>query len=241
MGEAARLRVGVLQTGAPPGDLQARFGSYPTMFQRLLAAEPFDFATFDARAGQLPAAVDDCAGYIITGSAAAAYDPDPWIGQLRDFLAAAKGRAALVGVCFGHQIMAEAFGGKVIKSPKGWGVGLHSYAVRAPEPWMAPVAAMAAPASHQDQVVEPPPAAKVVAGSPFSPNGVLAYDDQPAISIQLHPEFDPAYAKALIEARRGAVYTDDQADRAQASLDAPNDGQAIGAWIGAFLRARAGG
>ena len=137
--------------------------------------------------------------------------------------------------------MAQAFGGKVIKSPKGWGVGLHSYAVRAPRRGWTPRRPWPLPASHQDQVVELPPAAKVVAGSEFSPNGVLAYDDQPAISIQLHPEFDPAYAKALIEARRGAVYTDDQADQALASLDAPNDSQAIGAWIGAFLRARAGG
>jgi len=102
----------------------------------------------------------------------------------------------------------------VIKSPKGWGIGLHDYAVRAPEPWMAPGPLITAPASHQDQVVALPSGARVLAGSDFTPNGMLAYDDQPAISIQLHPEFDPAYAKALIEGRRGTRYGVEEADRA---------------------------
>jgi GMP synthase-like glutamine amidotransferase len=237
----SRLRVGILETGGPPGELKDRFSDYPTMFQRLLSAEPFDFAAFDVRAGGLPASLDDCAAYIVTGSAAGAYDPDPWIADLRAFLIAAKGRATLVGVCFGHQIMAEAFGGKVIKSPKGWGMGLHAYAMRMADRWIDPGPTIAAPASHQDQVVVLPPTARVLAGSDFTPNGMLAYDDQPAISIQLHPEFDPAYAKALIETRRGRVYTDDRADRALTSLDGSNDCARLGTWIGNFLRERAGG
>ena len=73
---------------------------------------------------------------MITGSAAGVYDPLPWIAPLKDFLVSAKGRAKLVGVCFGHQVMAEAFGGKVIKSPKGWGLGLHAYEVVRREGWM---------------------------------------------------------------------------------------------------------
>jgi GMP synthase-like glutamine amidotransferase len=239
-GAAAGIRVGILEAGSPPGDLGARFGSYPAMFERLLAGQGLDFTRFDVRAGQLPSAPDACAAYIVTGSASGAYDPDPWIGQLRGFLAAAKGGAALVGVCFGHQLMAEAFGGKVIKSPKGWGIGLHAYAVQSVEPWMETVARLSAPASHQDQVVVAPPGARVVAASAFTPYGMLAWDDQPAISIQLHPEFEPAYAKALIEARRGSLYADGQADQAVASLDAPGDGRRIGGWIAEFLRRNAG-
>ena len=64
----------------------------------------------------------------------------------------------------------------------------------------------------------------------------LAYGDQPAISIQLHPEFEPAYAKALIENRRGSRYTDAQADAAIASYDAPDDRSRVGGWIQRFLR-----
>ncbi|MDR3513628.1 MAG: type 1 glutamine amidotransferase [Caulobacteraceae bacterium] len=239
MSGRGKVRVGVLEAGSPPGGLAARFGSYPSMFERLLGGEgAFEFTAFDVRSGALPTAPEACAAYVVTGSAYGVYDPEPWIGQLRDFLAASRGRAALVGVCFGHQIMAEAFGGKVIRSPKGWGIGLHAYQARAEEPWMEPVAAFSAPASHQDQVVVTPPGARVIAASGFSPNGMLAYDDQPAISIQLHPEFDPAYAKALIEARRGSLYAEGQAERAIASLDDPNDCARIGGWIGAFLRRR---
>jgi hypothetical protein len=105
---------------------------------------------------------------------------------------------------------------------------------------MAPGPLIAAPASHQDQVVALPPGARVLAGSDFTPNGMLAYDDQPAISIQLHPEFDPAYAKALIDGRRGRLFAEDEANRAIDSLDGPNDTQRIGDWIGQFLREHAG-
>jgi GMP synthase-like glutamine amidotransferase len=235
-----RPSVGILATGGPPGALADRFGSYPAMFRRLLGEAAFDYTDFDVRAGALPAAAETCAAYIVTGSPSGAYDADPWIADLRAFLAVAKGRAALVGVCFGHQIMAQAFGGRVIKSPKGWGIGLHDYAVRCPEPWMAPGPLITAPASHQDQVVALPPGARVLAGSDFTPNGMLAYDDQPAISIQLHPEFDPAYAKALIDGRRGRLFAEEAANRAIDSLDGPNDTQRIGDWIGQFLREHAG-
>jgi GMP synthase-like glutamine amidotransferase len=236
----AKIRLGVLQTGAPPGALGERFGSYPSMFRHLLGETDFDFTDFDVRAGALPPAADACAAYVVTGSPSGVYDDDAWIADLRAFLVAAKGRAALVGVCFGHQIMAQAFDGQVVKASKGWGIGLHAYAVRGPEPWMEPGPIIAAPASHQDQVVALPPGARVLAGSDFTPNGMLAYDDQPAISIQLHPEFDPDYAKALIEGRRGRLFAEDQADRAIDSLDGPNDRHRIGAWIGQFLRERAG-
>src|ERR1700741_3803780 len=93
------------------------------------------------------------------------------------------------------------------------------------------------PGSHQDQVVEVPPGAEVVAASDFTPFGALAYRDQPAISLQLHPEFEPAYAIALLEARRGTTLTDEQADQAIASYQAPDDRAKIGGWIRNFLAA----
>ncbi|HTK34773.1 MAG TPA: type 1 glutamine amidotransferase [Caulobacteraceae bacterium] len=229
------MRIGILETGGPPESFEGRFGDYPAMFRRLLG-DGFDYAAFDVAAGALPARSDACDAWVITGSAAGVYDDLRWIEPLKDLLREAKGRAALVGVCFGHQIMAEAFGGKVAKSDKGWGVGLHTYEVLDRQPWMDAAKTIAAPASHQDQVVVLPPAARVVAASAFTPFGALAYEDQPAISIQLHPEFEPAYAKALIENRRGARYSDAQADAAVASLDAPDDRARVGTWIREFLR-----
>jgi GMP synthase-like glutamine amidotransferase len=229
------MRIGILAAGAPPRALQPAHGDYVSMFESLLAGRGYDWRAYDVAAARLPEAPEDCDGYIVTGAAAGVYDDAPWIAALLDFLNAARGRAKLVGVCFGHQAMAQAFGGQVIKSPKGWGIGLHEYAVAARRPWMDAAAAIALPASHQDQVTVQPPATTVLAGSAFCPLGMLAWDDQPAISIQLHPEFDPAYAVALIEGRRGVRFEEAEADRAIASLAKPNDNARVADWIAGFL------
>jgi GMP synthase-like glutamine amidotransferase len=230
------IRVGILKTGRPPRPAIPQFGTYPDMFMELLGRDACAWRTYAADEGEYPAAPEDCDAYIVTGSAAGVYDSDPWIGQLLDFLRAAKGRAKLVGVCFGHQAMAQAFGGEVIKSPKGWGIGEHDYRVLTPEPFIDSRADIRLPASHQDQVISLPPGAEVMAASDFTPFAALAWRDQPAISMQPHPEFEPAYAAALIEARRGKVYPDDEADRALASFAGPDDRARVGGWINSFLR-----
>ena len=99
---------------------------------------------------------------------------------------------------------------------------------------MDEVPEIAAPASHQDQVVLQPPNTEVVATSAFTPYAALAWTDRPAISFQFHPEFSPAYAKALIEQRHDQV---PDPGAAIASLDAPNDNARVAGWIRRFLEA----
>jgi GMP synthase-like glutamine amidotransferase len=223
------VRLAILETGKPPGGLGARFGDYPAMFEALLGCEA---ARYDVEAGILPERPEAHAAYLITGAAAGVYDPLPWIAPLTGFLRAAKGKAKLVGICFGHQIMAEAFGGHVEKSSRGWGAGLQTYRIFEREPWMDDGGGVAVPVSHQDQIVVQPPASRVVAGNDFSPFGMIAYDDQPAISMQCHPEFDPAFGQALIDSRYDRV---PDPEAAIASLDAPNDCARVGEWIRNFL------
>lgn len=223
------MTLAILETGTPPEPLIARFGTYPTMFERLLGGR---FASYDVAAGDWPTEVGCHDAYLITGSPAGVYEDDPWIDRLLTFLKLAKGRAKLVGICFGHQAMAQAFGGHVEKSAKGWGVGLHTYPVVRREPWMDAASAVSVPASHQDQVVMKPPGAEVIASSLFTPYAGLAWRDQPAISFQFHPEFDPAYAKALIEQRYDRT---PDPEGAIASLDRPNDNHRVGVWIRRFL------
>jgi len=230
------MQIGILKTGRPPKPAIERFGTYPQMFERLLGEDAYDWRTYDVDGGELPASPTDCDAYIVTGSSAGVYEDLPWIAPAEDFLRAAKGKAALVGVCFGHQLMAQAFGGKVIKSPKGWGVGEHVYEMLADEPWIGerPLR-VRLPASHQDQVVEKPPGAEVLFASEFTPYAALAWPGERAISMQPHPEFDPAYAISLIEHRRGGAYPDAQADAAIASYSGADDRMRVGGWIKSFL------
>lgn len=228
------IRIAILETGAPPPALAAVHGDYPAMFRALLG-EGFAFETFDVRAGQAPDP-DAFDAAILTGSAAGVYESDPWIADLLDWIRAAKGRTRLVGICFGHQAMAQALGGRVEKSDRGWGVGLHRYDVVSAEPWMVPAAAtVAIPASHQDQVVDKPAGARVILKSDFTPLAGLAWDDD-AISLQAHPEFTPAFATGLTAGRHDRI---DPAlvERAVDSLKAADDRATVGGWIARFVTA----
>jgi GMP synthase-like glutamine amidotransferase len=226
------MKVAILESGAPPAALIPRFGDYPAMMRNLLGPG-FETARYGVAVGELPESPTDHDAYLITGSPAGVYEDLPWIPPLKDFLRSVKGQAKLVGICFGHQVMAEAFGGRVEKSDRGWGIGLQSYDVTERAPWMDDVPSFAVPVSHQDQIVAPPPRSRVLGRNPFSPYGLIAYDDQPAISFQGHPEFEPEFAKALVEIRRDHLPS---AEAAIASLDAPDDRARVGEWIRRFLK-----
>jgi GMP synthase-like glutamine amidotransferase len=231
------VKIAILETGAPPGRLRGEFGDYPAMLRDILSGAG-EFTTFDVQNGAFPdpAAFD---AQLVTGSPAGVYDDLPWIAPLLDYLRAAKRtKTRLVGVCFGHQAMAQAFGGQVIKSPKGYGLGRHAYRVENRAPWMAAGGeSVSVAVSHQDQVVALPPGATVLAGSDFTPFGALDYGEG-AISFQQHPEFDTPFAKALVEIRRGRPLTDEQVESALASFSAaPDDRAVLAGWIRAFLKA----
>jgi GMP synthase-like glutamine amidotransferase len=206
------------------------------MFRQLLGPD-YRYSNYDVRTGQLPEQVGGHDAFLITGSAAGVYDGDPWIESLKRFIQQSSGQVPVVGICFGHQIMAEAFGGRVTKSPKGWGIGLHRYDIQRRADWMNSDSepTLSIPVSHQDQVVGLPPDAKVLAASEFTPYAVLEYPERRAISFQGHPEFSAEYATALIDLRRGSRYRQEFADAAVASLKEPNDAVRVAGWIRNFL------
>ncbi|MGE5721979.1 MAG: glutamine amidotransferase-related protein [Sphingomonadales bacterium] len=226
------MNIAILDAGKPPARLIERFGTYADMFVRLLGRDAVA-ATYDVTRRQFPEQPSAHDAYLITGSPAGVHEPLPWIGPLKGFLRAARGQAKLVGICFGHQIMAEAFGGRVQRSDKGWGVGLQRYRILEREPWMDDVEEVALPVSHQDQVVEQPPHTTLIAANSFCEIGGLAYRDQPAMSFQFHPEFEPEFAAALIELMRDRLAAPDEAI---ASLQAPNDRERLARWIRSFVQ-----
>ena len=141
----------------------------------------------------------------------------------------------MLGVCFGHQIMADALGGDVRKSEKGWGLGRHAYRVVGRPPFMADAPeTLAIACSHQDQVIVPPDAAEVVLASDFTPNAGLFYKSGKALSFQPHPEFLDDYALALVELRRGRA-PDAVVQQGVGSFVQSSDSARIADYIGKFF------
>jgi GMP synthase-like glutamine amidotransferase len=227
------MKIGVLETSEPRFGLRQIYGSHGDMMREMLGKD-FETECFDVVADGPPSSVDACDGYLITGSPAGVYEDKPWIAPLAEFVRQSQARVPMVGICFGHQLMAQALGGQVVKSPKGWGVGLHAYRVAQVEPWIDRAEAVAVTAVHQDQVVVAPPSSRIVLTSDFTPLAGLAYGDW-GISFQCHPEFSADYVVAFLERCRGSHFEDETVDKAVATLALPSDRQRVAAWIRRFF------
>lgn len=149
-------------------------------------------------------------GYILSGSDKGVYDDAPWMDPLRAFLVGAKEAGKpLFGICFGHQLMAEVFGGKAEK------VGAPEVGVRAFE---LNGVKQKGHVWHQDQVTEVPPDATVIGRASYCPVAALSYDF-PAMSVQFHPEYAADYVSTFLRRSRGAILDESMTDGAVAQLD----------------------
>lgn len=191
--------IGILIAGHIPEELSGRFGHYGTMFSEFLGPASFDYASYFVVDGHIPD--DPCAadGWLITGSRYGVYEDYPWIRRLEEFVRAIRDAGKpLVGVCFGHQVIAKALGGTVEKFPQGWSVGATRYT------GINGADDLALLAWHQDQVIVPPAGARISATNTFCAHAALSYGDW-AISFQAHPEFTSSYFSALVETKRTSV------------------------------------
>ncbi|MFN3846324.1 MAG: type 1 glutamine amidotransferase [Paracoccaceae bacterium] len=223
------MLIGILQTGLAPEALAPTMGDYPDMFARFLDGHGFTFRTYRVVDGAFPADVHDCDGWLITGSKHGAYEDLPWIPPLEAFIRKAfDERVPVVGICFGHQIIAQAMGGRVEKFSAGWSVGPTEYDFDG-EP-------LTLNAWHQDQVVKRPEGAKVIASNAFCENAALLYDDR-ALTVQAHPEFSPAFVDGLMKTRAIGVVPAPLLADATTRLDTPLHDKTIAARIAAFFKA----
>ena len=240
------MRIGILKAGTVHPDVGLRYGDYPDMFHELLvdpAARPAgapapEFLDVDVARERLPDPTA-CDAYLVTGSRHSVYDDLPWIAPLAEFAARAlQQRRRVVGICFGHQLIAHHFGGETRAAPAGWCVGVHRARVVDAAPWMDPPAAdFALLVSHRDQVVRLPTGARTFAVADACPVAGFVLGD--ALAFQGHPEFVSGYAGALMDARRRAL-GEDVYRAGKASLREHTDGPLVARWIWRFMSQGAG-
>lgn len=222
------MLIGILQTGLAPDILSPEMGDYPDMFARLLDGHGFTFRTWRVVDGEFPASVHDADGWLITGSRHGAYEDHPWIPPLEGFIRSAFAEhVPVVGVCFGHQIVAQAMGGKVERHANGWAVGATDYDFDGET--------MTLNAWHRDQVTVVPDGAKVIASNDFCTNAALLYDDR-ALTVQAHPEFRPEFVDGLMKTRGKGVVPDDLMAAAAGKLTTPLQDKTMAARIAAFFK-----
>lgn len=231
------MKVGLLECDHVAEPLRHIAGDYRQMFADLFRhhAPQLELVNFDVRNGEFPASVDACEAFVCTGSRFSAYDPDDWIQELKGFLRRLHdAEKPFVGICFGHQVMAEALGGKVEKASQGWGIGVHDLNVIKPESWMQPErAACGIQYSHRDQVVRLPENSVLLGESDHCPVAMFRVGET-MLGIQGHPEFPAAYVKALVRGRTELI----GAEKVNAArFDAPTDEAAITNWLTKFLSA----
>lgn len=214
-------------------------GGYQQMFERLLSPHlpGLRLKRFDVQAGNIPADARTCDGWITTGSRASVYDDAAWIRPAERFVVkVADSDRPFVGICFGHQLLAQTLGAEVKRAPGGWGVGVLPMSVVHREDWMTPaLSTVRLQYMHADQVAEPPGGAMLLGESPHCP--VAMFQSGPRLlGIEAHPEFPAAYARALIEDRRARI-GEQVADDALARVDEPTDSDVVGSWIARFFGA----
>ncbi|WEF25231.1 type 1 glutamine amidotransferase [Paracoccus sp. S3-43] len=221
------MRIGILQCGQAPAELRQDMGDYPDMFVRLLDGRGFEFRTWHVEAMDFPDSVQDADGWLLTGSRHGAYEDHAFIPPLERFIRDAyDATVPLVGICFGHQIIAQALGGTVVKHPGGWSVGTQDYDFDGETVRLN--------AWHQDQVVALPKDAQVAGCSAFCENAALIYGDR-AYTVQAHPEFSDDFIQGLMD-KRGAAVPQDLLDRASDRMGEPKGSASVADRIEAFFK-----
>jgi len=208
---------------------------YTELYPRVLGPVGIELRIYEVTRGEFPGSTDECEGWIVSGSRRSAYEDEGWIHQVGAFIRQiVASQRPLLGICFGHQLIALSLGGEVAQAEAGWGVGAKTFDLVATAPWLDPAAdRFRILMSHKDQVLRLPDGAELLAGADYCPVGAYRIGEH-VFCVQGHPEFVPELSRMLIERRR-PVLGDEVADAGLASLEEPADRELMAAWIARFF------
>jgi GMP synthase-like glutamine amidotransferase len=227
-------KIGLLLVGHIDSSSLHVGGDYPDLYQALLGPLGIELTTYRCDEGQMPQSLSEQDGWLCSPSRLSVYDNVEWLRDveqlLRDMVAK---ETPYVGICFGHQLMAQALGSTVAKADVGWGIGAKRYEIVEQQSWMDSSQDIVLAASHQDQVQSLPDGARLMATAPYCPIGGMLIGDR-AWTIQIHPEFSAPLADSLLNTRR-ALFGTEQVDAARATLAEPLEQQRIAGWISRFF------
>ena len=215
------MKIGILLVGRASEDLVEKYGTYAEMLIALINSEGhnFEFKTFNILDSVFPENHSVCDGWIVTGSPHGVYEDHSWIPTVSQLINDIyNANMPIFGVCFGHQLIAQALGGHVEKSIKGWGLGLHTYKIDNSASYMGNLSKeLTLNICHQDQVLDVPEGATIYARSQFCENAGFYIKDK-VLTMQAHPEFKVDFTEALLNARREVIIPKEFTDPALKKL-----------------------
>ena len=233
------VRICVLETDILVPELAELYDGYGAMFVRLFEQVPeqVECTVYNVVEGHYPPEGARFDAYLVTGSKADSFGEEPWIQRLKTYVQQRYEHGdKLLGICFGHQLLALALGGVAERAKGGWGIGVQRFEVAQGFSWQQPpLENVTLIVSHQDQVTALPPAAQCLASSNYCPNAAFVMGDQ-VLCFQGHPEFVAEYANRLL-VRRQSVFSAEQYETAVSSLEQPHQGALIAQWMVNFVAA----
>jgi len=234
--QSAYRRIGILLCDDLHEELRTRWSSYLSLFETLVADEAGDLEAVGYRvhAGEWPQGPESADGWLVTGSRASVHEPPEWVAPLQGLVRQIHAaQQPLVGVCFGHQLIHSALGGRTDRSTKGWHLGSYPVQCHTAFAGLAAGGPLRLLAVHQDQVVEPAPGFQRLASGPDC-DWYASYRDQ-MLTIQGHPEFDQAFFTALMQRVRQKA-GDQAVETALGTLPPDDDTLAIRRFMRDWLR-----
>ena len=235
------LQIGILECDHVDLALQDTYGDYHQMFADFISWQDssIEFKVYDLTEGQKPHDLNECDAYIITGSRVGVYEDYVWIKSAMQLVKKLyEANIPTIGICFGHQLIAQALGGKVVKAEdKGRGLGVQTWNIKNSPKWMKNFSSetLSLNACHQDQVIKMPKDSQLLVSSDFCP--IAAYQTGPMLGIQGHPEFDYNYTKYLFD-KHQATLNEESKNTAAYSFKQKPDSNTVGAWMFDFIKSR---